>query len=435
MTKVGIVSLGCPKNLVDSEQMLGALAQAGCEIVSDKREAEVILINTCGFIESAKEESLDTILEMIRLKGAGACKSVIVAGCLAQRYADELSREIPEVDAFVGVGQIAALPGIVQLTLDGHRVVDNSRPARQWVEFEARIRATPPWTAYLKISDGCDNRCSYCAIPEIRGLFRSRPSDRIVAEAEILAAEGVKEIVLVGQDLTRYGSDTHESLVSLLRRLARVEGPTWIRLMYCYPTRISDDLIEVIASEPKIAKYIDVPLQHADDDVLRRMNRLGSSDEYLALLRRIRAACPDMALRTSMIVGFPGETLEEFERLVDFVREARFDRMGVFEYSREEGTPAADIAPRIGAATKRRRRDRLMREQQRVSLEMNKGFIGREIDVLAERNDRGRSYRDAPDVDGVVLLNGFKGAPGEMVRARVTDATEYDLVANVIDEV
>jgi ribosomal protein S12 methylthiotransferase len=439
MTKVGMVSLGCPKNLVDSEQMLGALVRAGCEIVSDQHEAEVILINTCGFIESAKEESIDAILEMTRMKTDGLCKSVVVTGCLSQRYAEELSRDMPEVDAFIGVGQIESLPDIVALTLAGHKVVDRSAPSTQWVEPRSKVRATPPWTAYLKISDGCDNRCAYCAIPDIRGPFRSRPMQHVIADAETMAAEGVKEINLVGQDITRYGEDIRESLVSLLRRLVNIDGVEWIRLMYCYPTRISDELIEMVAGEPRIAKYMDIPLQHADDGVLSRMNRRGSHSEYLALVRRIREACPEIALRTSVIVGFPGETPAEFRRLLDFMKEARFDRAGVFEYSREDGTPAGDMEGQVSAATKHRRYNTLMRQQQSVSLELNQAMVGRELDVLVEQaaqdpemEARGRSYRDAPEVDGAVFLNGFGGAAGSMVRARVIAATEYDLVAEAI---
>jgi ribosomal protein S12 methylthiotransferase len=434
--RIGMVSLGCPKNLVDSEQMLGALALAGCEIVSDKRQADVIVINTCGFIESAKEESIDTILEMTRLKAAGTCRAVVVAGCLSQRYAEELSKEIPEVDAFVGVGQIQTLPEIVALALAGQKMVDQSKPAKQWVEPETRLRATEAWTSYLKISDGCDNRCSYCAIPDIRGTFRSRPIRYVIAEAERLASEGVKEINLVGQDITRYGEDIRTSLVSLLRKLVKIEGPNWIRLMYCYPTRISDELIEMVASEPKIAKYMDVPIQHADDQVLARMNRSGTGDEYMRLIKRIRAACPKIALRTSLIVGFPGETQKEFETLVEFVREARFDRAGVFQYSQEDGTPASTMPDQVNAATKRRRYEQLMKLQQGISLELNKSFVGKDIDVLIEEQAtrsggqaRGRSYRDAPEVDGAVFLNRFDGPAGTAVKARVTSATAYDLIA------
>jgi ribosomal protein S12 methylthiotransferase len=435
MTKIGLVSLGCPKNLVDSEQMLGALASAGCEIVADQREADVIVINTCGFIESAKEESIDTILEMTSLKKSGRCKSVIVTGCLAQRYAEHLSIELPEVDAFIGIDRIESLPDVVLRTLSGGKIVDASSPSAQWVEPKSRVRATASWTAYLKISDGCNNRCSYCAIPDIRGAYRSRPLQYVLAEAKQLAAEGVKEIILVGQDITRYGEDIGETLVSLLRKLTAV-GPDWIRLMYCYPTRISDELIELVATEPKIVKYMDIPIQHADADILKRMNRRGCSEEYLALIRRIRAACPEIALRTSLIVGFPGETRAEFLGLLDFVREARFDRAGVFEYSREEGTPAATMAGQVDSATRERRRHTLMRAQQRISLELNQSLVGRELEVLMEKEAEGpgdpavgRSYRDAPGVDGVVLVTGYAGSAGSLVRAHVTDATEYDLVA------
>ena len=440
MAKVGVVSLGCPKNLVDSEEILGALAQSGWDIVSDEHEADVILINTCAFIQSAKEESIDTVLEMTRLKTDGRCKSVIVTGCLAQRYGEQLRRELPEVDAIVGIGQAHALPRILDLTLSGRRVMDCAKPPEQWVEPQQRMRATPAWTAYLKLSDGCDNRCSYCAIPDIRGPYRSRPLIHVLADAEKLAREGVKEVNLVGQDITRYGEDIGGSPAGLLRELLRLDGPMWYRLLYCYPTRISDELIELVASEPRIANYLDVPFQHGDDAVLKRMNRRGSSADYIRLVKRLRAACPDIALRTSVIVGFPGETGKEFARLVEFVNEIRFDHVGVFQYSQEEGAPAAALPLQVNDTTKLRRYDKLMAAQQSISLEINRSFIGRDLDVLIERTSDdpaepaiGRSYRDAPDIDGVVLTYGFAGEPGAIVRAKVIDAGEYDLIAGAIE--
>ncbi|MDO8683072.1 MAG: 30S ribosomal protein S12 methylthiotransferase RimO [Armatimonadota bacterium] len=440
MTKVGFVSLGCPKNLVDSEEMLGALAKAGCEIVSDKRHAEVIVINTCGFIESAKEESIDTILEMARLKREGACKSLIVVGCLAQRYGEELSREIPEIDALLGVGQAGNLPETLVLALSGQKVIDKSEPPEKWVENKGRIRSTQAWTAYLKISDGCDNRCSYCAIPDIRGRYRSRPVEYVIAEAEKLAGEGVKEIILIGQDTTRYGEDLGGvSLVSLLRELVKIDGPNWYRLMYSYPSRITSELIELVASEPKIANYFDIPFQHGDDRVLKRMNRRGSSAEYLQLAKRIRSICPDIALRTSIIVGFPGETKEEFENLIRFIDEIRFDRVGVFQYSREDIAPAAALPGQIESRTKGRRYDRLMRMQREISLKRNQAQIGREMDVLIEQVPQseegqaiGRSERDAPEIDGIVYVKKFRGQPGGVVSARIIAATEYDLIADAV---
>lgn len=439
--RVGLVSLGCPKNLVDSEEMLGALAEAGWSIVADQNDADVIVVNTCGFIESAKQESIDTILEMVALKKPGGCKSVVVTGCLAQRYAAELQAEMPDIDAIVGVGQARALPGILALTLSGQRVVDTSPPSRLWVEVEERIKATSPWTAYLKISDGCDNRCSYCAIPDIRGGFRSRPLQNVIAEAQRLAAEGVLEINLVGQDVTRYGEDSGEaSLVTLLRELVKIEGPKWFRLLYCYPTRIMSDLIDLVATEPKITKYMDIPFQHGDDRTLARMNRKGSSEDYLRLVKEIRSASPDIALRTSIIVGFPGETKDEFGRLVDFINEIKFDRVGVFQYSLEEGTPAAEMPGQVSERTRKSRYARLMETQQAISREKNLALIGRELDVLVEcAGDEatpayGRSHRDAPDIDGVVFLEGFCGQAGDFVRARITDAAEYDLTATVITD-
>jgi ribosomal protein S12 methylthiotransferase len=411
--------------------MVGALVGAGHEMVAEGESADVVVINTCGFITSAKQESIDAIFEAVRLK-SGGCRSVIVAGCLAQRYADELRVEMPEVDAFVGVGRNAELPRIVEETLRGKNLVDCREPKASWGENVQRVRSTPPWTAYLRVADGCDNRCSYCAIPDIRGSFSSRPPDLVIDEAQRMAAEGVLEVNLVAQDVTRYGEDIPGwSLERLAGEIAKIESLRWIRLMYCYPTRITQGLIDLVAREPKIVKYLDIPFQHGEDRVLAAMNRRGSSAEYIELVRRIKAACPEIALRTSIIVGFPGETDEEFEALLGFVREVDFDRVGAFKYSREDGTPAADLKPLVSKKTANARYKRLMELAQEISLRKNARMVGREIEVLVEGEGFGRSYRDAPEIDGIVKLIG-DAEPGEMVRAEVVDSDVYDITARVL---
>lgn len=429
--KVNLISLGCPKNLVDSEEMLGSIKSAGYELVAEPESADVVVINTCGFIEAAKQESIETILDAVRLKSGGKCKAIVVAGCLSQRYGEELSEEIPEADAFLGVGKNADLPEVISQALSGTRLIDCNPPGSSWVDT-ARVRSTPPWTAYLRLADGCDNRCAYCAIPDIRGPFRSRPPDQILAEAQLMADEGVLEVSLVAQDITRYGQDIPGwSLERLLRDLAGIDGLFWIRLLYCYPTRITDGLIELVASEPKIVKYMDIPLQHGDDKMLTAMNRKGSREGYLEVIRKIREASSEIALRTSFIVGFPGEGEAEFENLLSFVEEIDFDRVGAFTYSIEDGTPASMMPNQVPKHVAARRYDKLMTLANKISDEHNNKFIGKEIDVLVESADSGRSYRDAPEIDGIVRLTGEPVVPGEMVRAVVTEAGDYDLTAKV----
>lgn len=410
--------------------MIGALVSAGYEPEGNPEEADVVIVNTCGFITSAKEESIEAILQAAQLKG-GKCQSLIVVGCLAQRYGSELSREIPEVDAFLGVGHNDELVQIVEKTLAGSKMVDYRPPGMSWSETN-RVRSTPPWTAYLKIADGCNNRCSYCAIPDIRGEFRSRPPEMVIAEAEKLASEGVLEVNLIGQDITRYGEDIDGwSLERLAKEIAKIDGFHWIRLLYCYPTRITDGLIELVASEPKICKYMDIPLQHGDDKVLAAMNRRGSRKEYLDLVRKLRSASPEIALRTSIIVGFPSEGDQEFENLLSFVKEIQFDRMGAFTYSVEEGTPAAEMSNQVPEEVAEERYDKLMRLAAEISLKRNRELIGKEIDVLAEAPDSGRSYRDAIEIDGIVKLVGGEAKPGTIIRATVIEADEYDLTASI----
>jgi len=435
MARIGLISLGCPKNTVDAEEILGAVENAGHEIETNPARAEVLIVNTCGFIRSAKEESIASILDAVRCKTNGACRSVIVTGCLVQRYGEELAKEIPEADAFLGLGKVREVVEAIPRTLQGAGIVEIGPPSAWWTESRNRVLSTPPWTAYLRIADGCDNRCTYCAIPGIRGGFRSRPEEIILDEARALAEVGVRELTLVAQDITRYGLDAEGELLlpRLLERLAAVEGVHWIRLLYCYPTRITDELIRTIAENEKICKYIDVPLQHCSDGILRAMGRQGGKQAYLDLFARIREKCPDAALRTSLMVGFPGETEEEFEELMDFVERARFDRLGVFRYSAEEGTPAALLPDKVRPGTIDRRYRRLMELQQEIALDKNKKLVGTRIEVLVEGieggSSFGRSHRDAPGIDGLVYLEGASALPGEFVSAEVTEARSYDLIA------
>lgn len=436
MAKIGLISLGCPKNTVDAEEILGETLKAGHEIETDPSQADVLIVNTCGFIQSAKEESIDAVLDAIRFKTDGACRSVIVSGCLAQRYGDELAKEIPEADAFIGVGRASEIALIIEGTLGGARVLHFERREAWWTETRSRVLSTAPWTAYVRVADGCDNRCSYCAIPDIRGGFASRPEESIVREVQGLAEQGVREINLVAQDVTRYGLDTQGTLAlpGLLDKLSDIDGIDWIRLLYLYPSRVTDELIRSIAGNDKVCKYVDIPLQHCSERVLGDMRRPGNRAQYADLIERVREAIPGVALRTTFIVGFPGETDEDFAELEQFISETRFDRMGVFVYSVEDGTPAADLPARVPERTAKSRLHRLMKLQQGISLEKNRELIGSRIQVLIERMDGetgiGRSHRDAPDIDGVVYVHGSNASPGDMVWAEVTGATHYDLTAS-----
>lgn len=440
MAKVSLVSLGCPKNLVDSECALGEIARAGHELVVDKSRADVIVINTCGFVDSARAESVDAILDALSYKESGGCRAVIVVGCLSQRFASEMAAEMPEVDAFLGVEHAGRLVETIERALSGGRTVDGSAAPRQWVEHAERVQSTPPWTAYLKVSDGCDNRCSYCAIPDIRGRFRSRPDAYVIAEAKRLAAAGVRELVLVGQDLTQYGADLDKPncLPDLLGRLNDIDGLRWIRLLYCYPTKVTPELIEAVASLEKVVKYVDLPLQHGDDRVLKAMNRRGSAGDYVKLIDSLRARCPEIALRSTFIVGYPGETDGAFRNLLAFVERIQLDRVGVFTYSREEGTPAAELKGRVSRKTAAARGDALMRLQQGISIERNRRLIGRTLEVLVEGRTQdgawGRSYRDAPEIDGIVHLQRSNAAPGSFEQVTITGADEYDLISTTHTE-
>ena len=441
MEKVHLLTLGCPKNLADSELMLGALTSAGFEITLDPDEAQVLLVNTCAFIEAAKKESLDAILEAAEVKKRGAGKRLVVAGCLSQRYGAELAATMPEVDVFVGTGNFLELPELLRRT-----EAPESRPipyagAAHLLPSAAipRIKTGDFFTSYLKISEGCNHKCAFCIIPKIRGLHESRPPVDLVAEARKLAASGVREINLIAQDLTAYGRDLEQpsSLAELLRELSAIEDLHWIRLLYCYPNFVTAELLDAIAELPKVVKYIDMPLQHADDAILRAMRRERSGTALVKLLDRVRRRIPGVVLRTSFIVGFPGETDAAFERLVDFVKDEQFDRVGVFTYSREENTAAYDMANQVPERVKRARRAHLMATQSEISLKKNRTLVGREVEVLVEGPMPGRATRlrartegQAPEIDGSVFLAGEAEA-GEFVRARIDRALSYDLHATV----
>jgi ribosomal protein S12 methylthiotransferase len=438
-TKVGLVQLGCAKNQVDGEEMLGALAlseRGAVEFVADKADADVLIVNTCGFINSAKEESISAILDAVKRKGRGQVSRVIVTGCLAQRYGADLAREIPEVDAFLGI-EGAPLVGNVVFGDRPRQINLVAQVADKYPLIpQARLRATrTPWTAYLKISEGCDHACTFCAIPGIRGRHRSKPIERLVLEATQLAASGAKELNLVAQDTTAYGMDLYGRLAlpDLLQSLAGVEGIQWLRLLYCYPTMVRQPLIDALRALPQVIPYIDMPLQHGDDAVLKAMKRGGSVEQYKRLFGRMREHLPDLAVRTTFLVGFPGETDAQFARLLDFVREMRFDRLGVFTYSPEEGTPAHDLPGAVSPRVMRERRDALMAAQQGISLANNQKWLGRTLDVLVESHSGedaiGRSFRDAPEIDGTVTVTDCAAPPGTLIPARITQADPYDLVA------
>jgi ribosomal protein S12 methylthiotransferase len=439
MEKVHLLTLGCPKNLADSELMLGALMGAGFEVTLDPGDAQVLIINTCAFIESAKKESIGAILEASEVKKRAAGRRLVVAGCLAQRYGAELRAELPEVDIFVGTGNFLDLPELLRRTESPEsRPVPYAGAAHLLPTMAApRVKTGDFFTAYLKISEGCNHKCAFCIIPKIRGLHESRTADDVIAEAESLAAVGVREINLIAQDLTAYGRDLKppSSLAALLRRIAQVDGIRWIRLLYCYPNFVTDELLETIAELPRVVKYIDMPLQHADDTILRAMKRERSGDALRKLLERIRRKVPGVALRTSFIVGFPGEDDAAFARLSDFVRTEQFDRVGVFTYSREENTAAYALDGQVPERLKRSRRSELMETQAEISLRRNRGLVGQEIEVLIEGSTpgrgtrrRGRTAAQAPEIDGMVILKG-EAEPGEFVRARVERALSYDLHA------
>jgi ribosomal protein S12 methylthiotransferase len=434
---VRLITLGCAKNEVDSEEIAGVLQRAGYQLDAHTRTPDVIIINTCGFIEPAKQESLQVIRDALREKRAGNTQKVIVAGCLVQRMGDALRQLLPEVDAFVGVGQMARFAEIVNATRQSHQPLTEIQPPHhRWAEVTTRLRSRTPWSAYLKISEGCDHQCTFCTIPSFRGRHVSKPIERVLEEAHWLAQNGAKEINLIAQDTTQYGYDLYRRfmLPTLLRELAQVEGIRWIRLHYAYPSRVSDALIEAMASLPQVVPYLDVPLQHVNRSILRAMRRPGDGATYLRLIQRLRDAKPAIAIRTTFIVGFPGETEAAFQELLDFLQQAQLDRVGAFLYSRERGTPAAEMPHQVPFRVKRERYDRLMRAQQPISLARNREWVGKEMTVLIEgysedgRYAIGRSHRDAPEVDGLVYVRQCNTPPGEFVAVQIEQADVYDLL-------
>jgi ribosomal protein S12 methylthiotransferase len=438
---VGMLSLGCPKNLVDGEVMMGRLQGAGYRLVADARQADVIVVNTCAFIDRAKQESVDAILEMAREKEAGRAKRLVVTGCLTQRYDADLRQEIPEIDATLGTGQVDEIVRAAGGEATSLAEAAPGPPTWVYDHTAPRVLSTPPWLAYLKISEGCDYTCSFCIIPTLRGRHRSRGVEDIVAEARALAARGVREVVLVAQDSTRYGLDhgVRDGLAYLLRRLGRVDGLRWIRVMYAYPSTLTDPILDAMASEEKVVKYVDIPLQHASEAVLKRMKRPTGRGNLLGMVQRIRERVSGVAIRTSFIVGFPGETDEDFERLQDFVRAAEFDNVGVFTFSDEEGTASFDLPGRVPARVKESRRRRLMSLQKRISTRRNEARVGQRLEVLVEGTHpdsdlllRGRLASQAPEIDGQVILNDGQAAPGSFVTCEVTEAHPYDLVARIL---
>ena len=438
--KVGMISLGCPKNQVDGEMLMASLKAAGYQLSDDVGLSDVAIINTCGFIESAKQESIDEVLELAKLKAEGRIRALIVTGCLAERYREEVLRELPEADAVVGIGANGEIADIVARVLDGERV--GRFPEKDGLPMEGdRELSTPSYFAYLKIAEGCDNRCAYCAIPEIRGRYRSRPMESVVEEARRLAADGAKELILVAQDTTRYGLDLYGRLAlpELLDRLCEIEGIRWLRLLYCYPDLITDALIRTIAAQEKVAKYLDIPLQHVSDRVLRAMHRRGSRAETEALIRRLRQEIPGITLRTTVMVGYPGETEADFDALMAFIREVRFERLGCFAYSCEEGTPAASLPGQIEPEVKERRAELVYEEQMRIMQEHGEAMAGRTVTVMTEGFDRyaecyfGRTEADGPEIDGKVFftVSGKKPYFGQFVEVEIEDCMDCDLIGHI----
>lgn len=439
--KVGMISLGCPKNQVDAEMMLKKLTDAGYVLVAEAEKADVVIVNTCAFIEDSKRESIDSILEMADYKADGVIKKIIVTGCLSQRYSEELVSQIPEVDGVIGIGANDDIVAACDALFESDEKYTSFPPKENMPLEGGRVLTTPEYTAYLRIADGCSNRCAYCAIPSIRGDFRSRRMEDILEEAARLCEKGVKELVVIAQDTTRYGEDIYGEykLPELLSELKKLEKLKWIRLLYCYPDRITDELIEEIASNEKVCHYIDLPLQHASGRVLKDMNRTGDKESLLALINKIRAAVPDVVIRTTFITGFPGETEEDFEVLSEFVNEARLDKVGCFAYSREEGTPAFDFPNQVEKEIAEKRAETLMDQQFRIVQEKAEEQFGKTVDVIVEGYDPysdsyyGRSYMDAPDIDGnIIFTSGYKIEEGEIVPVEIFDKDEYSLIGEAV---
>lgn len=440
--KIGMVSLGCPKNLVDSEVMLGIIRDKKIEITNNPAEADLIIVNTCGFIESAKEESVNTVLQMAEYKNEGCCKYLIMTGCLSQRYADELFESMPEVDAVVGTDCFTDIAWIIDEVMAGKRVKHLQKLASKNVAMLPRMLTTPSYMAYLKIAEGCDNCCSYCIIPQLRGPYTSRPYEEVLAEAKALADSGVKELIVVAQDTTRYGEDLYGKLLlpKLLHDLHDLEGIQWIRVMYLYPNNFTDELIEAFATLDKVCKYIDIPLQHASDRLLDSMNRYDTRAQVETLLEKLRTRIPGITIRTTFIVGFPGETEEDFAELQDFMEKQRFENAGVFQYSQEEGTVAGAMPNQIAQEVKENRYHELMALQAGISEEIHQNREGEELDVLVEgfdeENDKlafGRSIHEAPDIDGNIFIEGAENVQiGDIVRVRILQGFTYEMVGELI---
>jgi ribosomal protein S12 methylthiotransferase len=448
MKKVGFVSLGCPKNLVDSEVMMGTLQQAGYEITNNAEEADTVVVNTCGFIESAKQESVEAILEATRLKSEGNAKRVVVAGCLVERFRDDLMKELPEVDAFIGTNEVTRILEATDETKNFRSLPllpIGNKTATYLYDFDTpRFRATDSHTAFIKIAEGCDRPCAFCSIPSMRGSFRSRRFGSILEEARNLAKQGVKEVVLIAQDSSRYGEDLGEvdALAALIRALGEIEELEWVRVMYAYPTHISDAFLAAIAETPKAVKYLDMPLQHASRNVLKLMKRGGTRESLERLIARVREKVPGIAIRTTFIAGFPGETEEDFEELMQFIKNCRFDNLGVFTYSDEEGTPAFDLPNKVDPKIAKQRRNRLMKEQAKISRQLNKQKIGKTFPVifegLSQESDmlfQGRLQGQAQEIDGYILINdmpeNFDPQIGAIYDVRITQAHEYDLIGKI----
>mgnify|MGYP003288955292 CR=1 FL=1 len=439
--KVGMVSLGCSKNLVDSERMLYKLRKKGYQLVTEPGLADIAVVNTCGFIQSAKEEAIETILELGKLKEDGTLKKIIITGCLTERYREEAAELFPEADAVIGIGNNKDIVDILDHVLAGEKYI-NFAPKSDAELTGERIISTLPFFSYLKIAEGCSNCCTYCAIPMIRGGFRSVPMEDVIKEAEDLASKGVTELVVIAQDTSRYGEDIYgkSMLPELLKKLCRIDGLKWIRTLYCYPERITDELLDTIASEKKLVKYLEIPIQHCDGDIISRMNRWGDEEKLEELFAHIRAKIPGVVLRTTLITGFPGETQEQFNSLAEFIQRVRFDRLGCFPYSQEDGTKAANFPDQIDEETATHRADIIMEQQLLISAENNEKLLDAELEAVVEGFDRfgecwfGRTVLDAPDIDGKVFFTSEKGLQiGDYVKIRITDTLDYDLIGEVIE--